>query len=166
MSDNEYKMDNDVLKAGLSSGIPQYNLSDTANNETPTLQSANIPATFNSDSLALFAPRNEKLLRRRAMNPFLQIQLLPSSVRCVVLVANVAQDLHIPSGAKYMTLRGTASYWVQPNGNAAVPLASNMEGGSPIYRPDGVNFFVEEMQTVSIVAPADAIVSAEFYFEQ
>lgn len=159
--------DNDVLNAGMSSGLPGYTLSDDVNNQTPMLD--DVPPAglaFNSDSLALSAPRNEKLLRLRTMNPFLVLEQLPNAVRCLVLVANVAQDLPIPPGAKIMTLRGNADYYVSPTGSASVPTASNTEGGAPIYRPDGVHWFVEEMQGVSIVAPDNAVVTAEFYFEQ
>lgn len=150
-------------------GLNQMDLSDEVNGQTFTradyANAERNPVGINANNSTLRRPRDMELQQLRASNPFVPVVLLPNASVAIVLVANVAQDLPIPSGAKYMTLKGTADYWLGVNGTAVVPLASQT-ANAPILRPDGINFFVQEMQSVSVVAAVDCIVSAMFYFQQ
>jgi hypothetical protein len=165
---------NDILQAGMSSGLPEYDLSDGFNNSTGERRDnpaaiSNVTPFIDSDANRLLVTRQERLLQLRALNPFVPIMMFPLAAKAAVLLANVAQDIPIPSGAKYMVLRGTADYWVSVNGNAAVPVASiglTDEGNASFLRPDGVVWYCEELKSISVVAAGAAIVSALFYSQQ
>lgn len=168
--------DGDVIAAGINSGLAEYDLSDTFNEQTrqfsdgTSAQYRGLVTPFtDSNSANLLITRQERLLQLRANNPFVPILMFPSTAKAAVLLAGVAQDIPIPSGAKYVVLRGNGDYWVSVNGNAQVPAASvglTDDGIASIYRPDGVVYFCEEINSLSVVSAAGCIVSALFYLQQ
>jgi hypothetical protein len=104
------------------------------------------------------------------MNPFVPMLMFPQQAKAAYLQANIAQDIPIPSGAKYVMLRGTDNYWVGITGNAFVPIASvglTDDLVAPVLRPDGIIWYCEEMQSLSVISDvALCIVSALFYAQQ
>ena len=161
--------DNDIIGNGLSSGNPMYDLSDSANQQTWTPSDTNLTrpgSAVDSNNSALLQNRQEQLVLLRGANPFVPIYMLPNSACVVVLAATVAQNLPIPAGAKYVVFKGTGDFWLSRNGGAQVPAATDTSGGAPILNPTDRAFYVEELQDVSLVAAANCIVSAQFYFQQ
>ena len=165
---------NDILKAGASSGLPEYDLSDGFNNQTAEkrddpINRGNVTPFLESNAGTLLQTRQDRLLQLRAMNPFVPIVMFPLTAKAAVLAANVAQDIPIPSGAKYVILKGTGDYWVSVQGAASVPVASvglTDDNIAPILRPDDVIFYCEEIKSISVVADAIVKVSAAFYAQQ
>jgi hypothetical protein len=168
------QFDNGILQqGGINSGLELYAVSDAFNAQTVTQQDEKLKPVGGNisgviESGADFSVRqtlNNKLMALRAMNPFLQIAQLPNAARTVVLAANVAKDIPIPAGAKYVKFRGNLDWYLNANGTAAVPTVDVLDGSASIYRPEDVFFYIEEMQCVSVVAPATTIVSAYFYYQ-
>jgi len=106
---------------------------------------------------------NPKLMALRAQNPFVEIIPFPNSGTSVRLVANVAQDIQIPSGTKYMMLRGDLAYFITRNGNAQVPGAAQNSDAAMMQSPNNIKIYVEELQSFSVVAPADCYFTANFF---
>lgn len=173
---------NSVFDGPNTTGNERTTLSDSFNGLTETSQGVlnpleDSPIDFNAAPLSvqgLMADQtiNDKLMLLRAMNPFVPIMQLPKSTSNRVLVANVSQDIRIPTNAKYMVLMGNADYYMGANGNAAVPTGvagtagvadSDNEFAGAMYKPNGMIFYVEEMGSVSVVAPGACIVTASFY---
>jgi len=166
--------DNGILQqGGVNSGLDLYALSDannamTVNQKDVALKPVgdNISGVVENEvDFSVRQTQNEKLMRVRAMNPFLQIAQLPNAARTVVLAANVAKDIPVPAGAKYVKFKGNLDWYLNANGTAAVPTVDVLDGSASIYKPEDVYFYIEEMQSVSVVAPAITIVSAYFYYQ-
>lgn len=154
-----------VNDVGYSSGTQRYSFSDDANGRTEARGSATIPSELHSDASELDNSQSLRMLQLRANNPFVPILQLPRSAVALVLVPNVAKDIVIPSGAKYAVTRGNADYYLSVNGNAFVPTVDVLEA-APIFRPDGLAFYVENTLSMSVVSSVAAIVTTHFYFQQ
>jgi len=153
----------------FTGGLAQVDLSDGVNGYTDTrfqkiVSSRNLGGPVVNPG-QLQRSRDIELGMLRAANPFVPIVILPNASRAVVLAAAVAQDLPIPDGAKYMVLNSTADYWLSVNGTAAVPIATLLDN-APMFKPNGLFFFIQGLQNVSLVSTPGAIVSAMFYFQQ
>jgi hypothetical protein len=113
---------------------------------------------------------NSKLSAIRSQNPFIEILPLPDTVITRVCAGGVgtALDFNIPSGCQFIRFKGNADYYISLNGNASVPVLAdntNNAGNSSMYKPEDVFFFVAEMNSVSVIAPAAAIVTMQCFMQ-
>jgi hypothetical protein len=105
---------------------------------------------------------NPKLMALRAQNPFIQIMPFPNTTLGFLLVSNTPQDINVPSEAKVVKFTGNGEYYVSRKGNAQVPDGVDKLTGS-IMNPEGVYYYVEEVQQLSIVSPGAVRVTVEFF---
>lgn len=82
-----------------------------------------------------------------------------------VLAANTAETLTKPTGAKFLRLRGNLLFYYNFNTTAAVPAADITNGTASVAVGASafVEFSVENIASVSVVAPAATIVTAEWW---
>lgn len=98
--------------------------------------------------------------------PFLPIDPPGNAAATAILVQNVAQEIHIPSGAKMMQL----SY----NSSGAVLWAFSLVSVFPTTTADGSGLalinngrwiYCQDMSSVTVIANAAAVVSARFHMQ-
>lgn len=116
------------------------------------------------DSLA-HRMSNPKLMALRCQNPFIDIMPFPNKVVSVLLAAGVPQDITIPSQAKLVRFSGNGEYYVSRNGNAQIPDGTpNTSDSGSIMNPENNYWYVEEIQSLSVVsAIASVRLTVEFF---
>jgi hypothetical protein len=113
---------------------------------------------------------NPKLAALRMRNPHFPISEFPSTCVGATLTANTAQDFPIPPGTKFVKFKGSGDYFVSRNGNAQIPpntatqpidiLAMSGAGSnSGLYKPEETYFWVEEISSLSVIAPGTPYVT-------
>lgn len=112
---------------------------------------------------------NAKLAALRAQCPFLQILPFPNSILSFLLVANTAQDINLPPNTKFILIAGDGDYWVARNGVAVIPATtgdSDREHTTGVmYKPNGILFYVEEMQNFSVIAATGVKLSVSCFIQ-
>lgn len=87
----------------------------------------------------------------------------PTYINSVTLSAGVAQSITIPSGAQGVAFGRTGNFYARfDGGTAAVPSAAVINGGGSEAIPKQRG--IRGIQTISVIAPADCVVTAAFYF--
>lgn len=80
----------------------------------------------------------------------------------VLAVAETAENIAVPAGAKCVVFNSTADFWATPDGIAAKPAADVTDGSASVFNPTQRN--VVGVTNISVVSDtAGAIVTAEFY---
>ena len=86
-----------------------------------------------------------------------------------VLAANTAETITVPAGANYVSFSSTGNFYVNFTTTATVPSGDITDGTGSILNP-GIRFVgvvqsqnVAGVSSFSIIAPADCIVSFEWY---
>lgn len=133
----------------------------------------NDPNDYNSDMDKLGAaldagPFDLKLATLRAQHPYIPIFRYPDSVLAYALTANQAQEVVIPDGAKLIRFVGKGDYYVQRNGNAAVPTTTantDTKTTGAMYKPEFAFFSADELRSLSIItADAGVIVTVLCFY--
>lgn len=117
---------------------------------------------------------DELLASIRMKHPFLVIVPYPDKVVSVVLGANVAQDIAIPSGTMFVKFSGRAGkdFWVSRNGAAVVPAVNATNSAESLYdsgciiNPDKEFYFVGRARNVSVISDVANIVSMACYMQE
>lgn len=170
---------NDILQAGMSSGLPEYDLSDGFNNSTGERRDnpaaiSNVTPFLDSDANRLLVTRQERLLQLRAQNPFLPIQMLTNAAWSVSM-SSASGNLQcpIPSGAKMAIVRvGTGGNALMSTSGNPQPLTLGVpvpDAGPIVLAPSSVNaFYCEEVQdlTFAVIGVTATPISVSFYFQQ
>lgn len=100
-------------------------------------------------------PQNPQssLAQLRAQYPFVPIMPFPQSAQsAIVLAANVAADINVPSEAMLGMFLSSGDFYVSKDGRAYVPGAAGADNTS-IYRPVNMWFYVGNTTQFSVVAP-------------
>lgn len=88
-------------------------------------------------------------------------------VNAVVLAANTAENITIPSGYRYVLLSATDPFWVLANGTAAKPSGDVTNGGASEYMPAAYELLDadgEALSNLSVLSEtAGCVVTAAFY---
>lgn len=128
---------------------------------------------FAADRNQALRMSNAKLSALRAQNPFLPIVPLPNSSVVGVLVGATPQDLNLPQGTKFISVKtciaggsniGNApAVFMSRNGVAAAPVGP-LDAGIGMVAIDQTNFiYVEEIQHLSIMSPSTCWVVVNCY---
>ena len=95
------------------------------------------------------------------------IDFLPETDRVDVhvLAAATAEDIAVPTGAKFCVLTADVDFYYNTNAAAAVPTADVTDGtGSRFAAADtNVNLVVEDVEDISVIASAACKVSAVWW---
>ena len=80
------------------------------------------------------------------------------------LAANVAETFTKPVGARFVRLTGNLVFYFNPRGTAVAPTDIN-NGSASVAVPAGLRqmFCVDEVASISVVAPATTLVTAEWW---
>jgi hypothetical protein len=109
---------------------------------------------------------NPKLLALRAQHPFIPILPFPNESRSVLLAANVAQDINLPTGTKMIMFSGNGEYYVSRKGNAQTPDGtSNTNDNGSLMNPEFCFWYVEEINQFSVIAPAACRVTVHCFIQ-
>jgi len=88
------------------------------------------------------------------------------SVLARVLASGTAEDITVPTGAKFCTITADGAFYFNTQGDAAAPSADVTDGAaSRVGNPDGTNILVENVTDISVVATAARKVTATFWGE-
>jgi len=87
------------------------------------------------------------------------------TVDVAVLAASTAEDISVPTGAKFCVLTADVDFYYNTNGDAAVPTADVTDGsGSRFAAADTVvKLVVEDVDDVSVIAGAACKVTATWW---
>jgi hypothetical protein len=85
----------------------------------------------------------------------------PTSVMARSLAASVAESIAVPSGAKYVIFGANGIFYAHCYTTATVP-SDTTDGTASEASPAGYEL-PAEVTTISVIAPAAAIVTAAFY---
>lgn len=117
------------------------------------------------DTAYLAQTFNPKLMAIRAQLPFVSIMPLPNSSVSVQLAANAAQDITFPEGTKVVMFQGDGTYYVSRNGQAQIPNSTTPDGSGSIMNPEYTFFYVEEIKSVSVIAPAQTHLTVHCFMQ-
>lgn len=86
-----------------------------------------------------------------------------TSVCASVLAANTAEQMTVPTGAKYVLFSGTANYYVSfgADPTAAVPAADVTNGSASCLNP-GLRA-LDGAAKIGLISPTDCVVTMEFF---
>jgi len=88
------------------------------------------------------------------------------SVLARVLASGTAEDITVPTGAKFCTITADGAFYFNTQGDAAAPSADVTDGSaSRVGDPNGTNILVEDVTDISVVATAARKVTATFWGE-
>jgi hypothetical protein len=85
----------------------------------------------------------------------------PGYINNYVLTANAAQNVTVPEGSGIAIFSGTADFYVNWRDTAVVPGANVTDGTGSELNPGAR--YTEGISMFSIIAPADAKVTIQFY---
>jgi len=83
-----------------------------------------------------------------------------------VLAANTAEDISVPTGAKFCRLDGDGAFYFNTNGNAAAPSADVTDGSASRFVGSGSPFVmivVDDVEDISVIATAACKITAVFW---
>lgn len=82
-----------------------------------------------------------------------------------VLSANAAKSFAVPAGARFVRLAAGQQFYYNPNGVAVVAAADVSDGSGSVSVPDDASpfFCVDGTASISVIAPAAAVISAEWF---
>ena len=78
-----------------------------------------------------------------------------------VLAANVAEVHTVPAGAQRVFFSGTADFYVNFSGAAAVPATDVTDGSASLLNPTARS--IAGVGTIGIISPCACVVTMEFY---
>jgi hypothetical protein len=78
-----------------------------------------------------------------------------------VLVGGAAKSMTVPTGARYVRLKGTVVFYVNLVTTAVVPAGDVTNGTGVMASPDIL--FVEGVTTISLIASVAATITLEYY---
>ena len=79
-----------------------------------------------------------------------------------VLAASTNETVTVPTGARFVFFSSTGNFYVNfQSGTAAIPSGDVTDGSASILNPAGR--YINEITQFGIIAPADTIVTMEFY---
>ncbi len=104
--------------------------------------------------LAFFADQNSvKFFERQS-----------DTIETVVLVANTAQAIAVPTGARFCRMSLGAIFYYNPNGAASIATASASTGGSKTVPAVESPFIsVDGIASIGVIAPANGVMSVEWW---
>jgi hypothetical protein len=85
----------------------------------------------------------------------------PGYINAYVLTANIPQNVAVPEGSGIAIFSGNADFYVNWRDTAAVPAANVTDGTGSELNPGAR--YLEGISMFSIIAPAAAIVTIQFY---
>ena len=82
-----------------------------------------------------------------------------------VLASGTAEDIDVPSGAKFCVLVSDVDFYYNTNGDAAVPTADVTDGSGSRFGPakTEIRLVVEDVDDVSVIASAACKVTATWW---
>lgn len=83
-----------------------------------------------------------------------------SYVDACAMVANVAQAVTVPAGARYVNFSSTADFYVKFGGTAAVPGAVT-DGSASVLNPTLRG--IDGAATIGLIAPAACEITLEYF---
>ena len=108
---------------------------------------------------------NPNLMALRAQMPFVEMMPFPNSTITVKLAANAAQDIQLPENCKLIRFNADAVYYVSRNGQAQVPGNNVDNTTGAIMSPNDRYFYVEEIRSLSVIAPAVTNLTVECFIQ-
>lgn len=110
---------------------------------------------------------NAKLAALRAQYPYLEIQPLPLSVIAAFLDAGIERCVQLPASTQMIKFTSSATpFYVMLQGKAQIPVTGNdVTKPGVLANPQGW-YYVAEVGQVSLIAPANTIVSIHCHIQQ
>jgi len=109
---------------------------------------------------------NPRLMALRAQLPGIKIMPMPNEVLAYKLTANTPQDIRLPSGCKLVKFSGNGEYFITRKGSAQVPTSVHeWDGSGALMNPEDVYYYVEEINSLSAIAPYDCRLSVECFIQ-
>jgi hypothetical protein len=107
----------------------------------------------------------KKLIYTADANSLCYTENVPDYINSVALVANVAKSFAKPVGARFVRLSAGALFYYNPNGVATTGTIDVTTGIGSVSVPATVQpfFCVEDIASISVIATATCVVSAEFW---
>lgn len=126
----------------------------------------------------MFPAQNQftDLMFLRSQFPYLPIMPFPNRSISVVLSANKAVDIRIPSGTSLIMFKGNGDFYVSDKGNAELPDQAGNANASQsdatntaasIYKPENALWYTSGRSSLSLISPSDnVVVSMLCYFTE
>jgi len=110
---------------------------------------------------------NVRLAELRAQFPFLEIQPPPSQITAVFLAAAAERQIELPDHTQMIKFSASAApFYVSFQGKASIPAAVNEIGQSALLVNPSGWYYVAGARQVSLIAPADTVVSLHCHVQQ
>lgn len=110
-------------------------------------------------------PVTKKLSYVPEANSLAYIESPSDYVDSLSLAGNAAKVFTVPSGARFVRLSAGALFYYRVGAGAAIAPADVIGGGGSISVPSTVQpmFCVDNIATLGVIAPANCVVSAEWW---